>query len=193
MRIIRSSAYRRMPWKNGGGETVEIVIAPAGATLDAFDWRVSMARVASSGPFSRFPGIDRTLAVLTGAGIRLDVAGRGAVTLERTTPPFAFSGDDPAAAELVDGPIEDLNVMTQRTRYRHRLSRISATAPVHLPREGEILVAITRGAAGTAIADGEALDIADGDTLLLDHGAAKALEIAPAASAELYLIELWRV
>ncbi len=66
MRMIRSSDYRRMPWKNGGGETVEIAIAPAGASLDAFDWRISMACVASSGPFSRLPGIDRTLAVLAG-------------------------------------------------------------------------------------------------------------------------------
>src|SRR5690348_16103916 len=73
MRIIRSSDYRRMPWKNGGGETVEVTIAPEGASLDAFDWRVSMARVASSGPFSRFPGVDRTLAVLAGGGMRLDV------------------------------------------------------------------------------------------------------------------------
>jgi environmental stress-induced protein Ves len=126
MRIIRPSEYRRMPWKNGGGETVEIAVEPAGASLYAFDWRVSMAHVAVSGPFSRFPGVDRTLAVLEGSGIRLSVAGREAVPLRRDTPPFGFSGDDPAEAELMGGAIEDLNVMTRRAGHRHRLSRLAA-------------------------------------------------------------------
>ena len=50
-----------MPWKNGGGETAEIAVSPPGAALDDFDWRLSMARVETDGPFSAFPGIDRTL------------------------------------------------------------------------------------------------------------------------------------
>ena len=68
MRILRAESYRRMPWKNGGGETTEIAVSPEGAGLDDFDWRVSMARVESSGPFSLFAGIDRTLAILEGEG-----------------------------------------------------------------------------------------------------------------------------
>ncbi|WP_171524369.1 HutD family protein, partial [Acinetobacter baumannii] len=49
MHVIRSRDYRRMPWKNGGGETTEIIVQPTGASLDDFDWRFSMARVGSSG------------------------------------------------------------------------------------------------------------------------------------------------
>ena len=78
MRLIRSKSYRRMPWKNGGGETTEIAVSPQNASLEAFDWRVSMARVESDGPFSAFPGIDRTLAVLEGQGIELDAGRAGA-------------------------------------------------------------------------------------------------------------------
>jgi environmental stress-induced protein Ves len=193
MRIIRSDDYRRMPWKNGGGETAEIAVGPAGASLDALDWRVSMARVAASGPFSRFPGIDRTLAVLEGAGIRLSLAGREAVPLGPDTPPFGFSGDDPAEAELIDGPIEDLNVMTRRASHRHRLSRLAASAPVSLRREGEFLLVVARGAAARASAAGEAHALAEGATVLLDQRDAPRLEIAPAAPARLYVIELWRV
>ncbi len=59
MRVIRSTDYRRMPWKNGSGETAEIAIWPDGVALDAFDWRISMARVAADGPFSAFAGVDR--------------------------------------------------------------------------------------------------------------------------------------
>ena len=64
-----------MRWKNGGGETAEIAVSPPGAALDAFDWRLSMAKVETDGPFSAFPGIDRTLAILEGEGIRLSVGG----------------------------------------------------------------------------------------------------------------------
>ena len=65
--LIPQSGFSVMPWKNGGGTTIEIAVSPHGAGLDDFDWRVSMAHVASHGPFSLFPNIDRTLAVLSGA------------------------------------------------------------------------------------------------------------------------------
>jgi environmental stress-induced protein Ves len=193
MRIIRSSDYRRMPWKNGGGETVEIAISPPGASLDAFDWRISMAHVGSSGPFSQFPGVDRTLVLLAGHGIRLGVAGRGTVSLGRDTPPFAFSGDYPAAAELIDGPIDDLNVMTRRASHRHRLSRIAAERPVHVRREGDLLLVMVREAAATARIVNAEHTLAAGDTVLLDREDEPRHEIVPAAPALLYVIDLWRV
>src|SRR3712207_8945836 len=34
MKILRSSEYRRMPWKNGKGETVEIAVFPPNASVD---------------------------------------------------------------------------------------------------------------------------------------------------------------
>ncbi len=64
-----------MPWKNGGGETVEIAVFPEGAGFKDFGWRISLASVASDGPFSAFPGIDRTLTVIDGVGIDLVVDG----------------------------------------------------------------------------------------------------------------------
>ena len=67
-RLLRNADHRRMPWKNGGGETVEVIVHPEGASLSDFGWRVSMATVASDGPFSVFPGIDRTIVVVEGAG-----------------------------------------------------------------------------------------------------------------------------
>ena len=52
------------PWKNGGGLTREIVCMPHGGGLDSFDWRVSIAHIASNGPFSTFPGVDRVITLL---------------------------------------------------------------------------------------------------------------------------------
>ncbi len=124
MQILRHAEYRRMPWKNGGGETTEIAIFPQGASVDSFDWRISMATVASDGPFSLFVGIDRTLSILEGDGIALAVDGEAPVELTRKTPPFAFAADVPAASRLLGGKVLDLNVMTRRGRFVHQVQRL---------------------------------------------------------------------
>jgi environmental stress-induced protein Ves len=123
MRILRAENYRRMKWKNGGGETAEIAVFPEGAALDDFGWRVSMATVASDGPFSAFAGIDRTLSALDGTGIVLEVEGLGSATLTPAAAPFSFPGDAATSGRLVHGPITDLNVMTRRGQYAHRVTR----------------------------------------------------------------------
>jgi len=124
MHILRSTDHKHMPWKNGGGVTVEIAISPANASVDNFDWRISTATVANDGPFSVFAGIDRTLSVLEGNGIVLDVEGVE-TTLTRETAPFAFAADASSVARLIDGTITDLNVMTRRGRFTHQVERIA--------------------------------------------------------------------
>lgn len=125
MRIIRASDCKTTPWKNGGGSTTEIAAGPAGASLDAFDWRISMARVASDGPFSDFLGIDRTLTVIRGSGMVLTIGNRAPVTLSHGMAPVSFPGDTPTSARLTAGEITDLNVMTRRGRFSHRVRRIA--------------------------------------------------------------------
>jgi len=111
------------PWKNGGGVTLEVMAFPQGSSLDDFDWRISIAQVASDGPFSHFPGIDRTLCILDGQGIFLDIGGR-LQKLNQRSMPFRFSGDANASARLLNGPIFDLNVMSRRGRVEHRVLRL---------------------------------------------------------------------
>ena len=123
MRILRAGNYRRMKWRNGGGETAEIAVSPDDAGLDDFDWRVSMARVESDGPFSLFPGVDRTLSILEGEGVVLDIAGRLPVRLTGVSEPYGFPADVAVHAGLVAGPVTDLNVMTRRGRHAHRVAR----------------------------------------------------------------------
>ena len=106
-----------MRWKNGGGTTHEIAIRPEGAALDAFDWRVSIAEVARDGPFSRFPGIDRTITLIEGAGMRLSGNGRN-VLMRTPFEPYAFPGEDPVDCALLSGPIRDFNAMVRRDRAR---------------------------------------------------------------------------
>ncbi len=123
--IIRAHEHKVMRWKNGGGETAEVAVWPPGAGLDAFDWRLSMAKVEKDGPFSAFPGVDRTLAILEGEGIRLSVNGEPTVTLTTTSAPFTFAADAQVSAMLVDGPVLDLNMMSRRRRVAHSVTRLS--------------------------------------------------------------------
>ena len=165
MQILRATDFRTMPWKNGGGETTEIAVSPPGASMEDFDWRVSMARVASHGPFSLFPGIDRSLTLLEGAGMTLDIAGRGAHHLTIRSVPFAFPGDVAVQSCLDDGPILDLNVMTRRGVCQAVVERIEGAETVLLADRATLLL-LVRG--GGAMAGTHSL--ADGDALLLEPG-----------------------
>jgi hypothetical protein len=192
MRIIRAADYRRMRWKNGGGETIEIAVSPPDSSLDDFHWRVSMAHVASAGPFSHFAGVDRSLAVIAGDGIVLRLGGRGEVRLTRDVPPFAFPGDLPIDAKLVGGAIDDLNVMSRHGRYRHLLSRVQVSGTTVLLRHGDIMIALLRGSGAKLRCGRQRETIADGDTVVLDEAEKTKMEIVPERAAELLVVDFWR-
>ena len=185
-RILRSPDHRRMPWKNGRGETIEVAVHPEGAGLADFGWRVSMAGVTTDGDFSVFSGIDRTLAVLTGAGIALQVQGQGLHRLTPRSEPLAFPADVPSAARLIDGPITDLNVMTRRGAFRHRLAAPDASpAPSPAP-DWRLWLATDHATLEFA---GETLALAPHDAVLCD-GPEAALPLTPAP--DLWLVEIFR-
>ncbi|MGC0416171.1 HutD family protein [Embleya sp. AB8] len=119
-------------WRNGGGDTREIAAGPADSTEPGdFGWRASVATVAADGPFSAFPGVDRTITLLSGDGVRL-ADGEGLDhRLDRPGAPFVFSGDLAVRATLLGGGCRVLNIMTGRGRWAARVLRI--TTPVALP------------------------------------------------------------
>ena len=55
------------PWKDGAGMTREIAVG--GADAENFDWRISVAALTGDAPFSAYPGIDRCITLLHGAGM----------------------------------------------------------------------------------------------------------------------------
>ncbi len=115
MRIAKAQ-YRAMPWKNGQGITHEIAREPAAG--DSFLWRLSVAEVAADGDFSLFPGIDRTISLIEGAGMVLDFDEAPAARIDRKFQPFDFSGDWHCRCRLIGGPIRDFNLMVDRSRMR---------------------------------------------------------------------------
>lgn len=145
MRILRAADRKASPWKNGGGVTWEVAASPEGATLDTFDWRLSVAEVVSGGPFSNFPGVDRVLTLIQGDGLQLRIDCDPPVLLGASSPPLAFAGDAACKAELVGAPIRDLNVMVRRGAFRAVVRR--ADGPLELTSACEVLAALALEAA----------------------------------------------
>jgi hypothetical protein len=116
--LIRGAGLVAAPWKNGGGVTREVAVFPERAGMEDFVWRVSIADVAQAGPFSRFAGVDRTLVLLSGAGMVLDEIDAPDVlkshTLTRALDIARFDGEARIGARLVDGATRDFNLMLRR-------------------------------------------------------------------------------
>ena len=117
-RIILAQDCPPQPWKNGLGTTREIAVHPSGASSDDFLWRVSIAEVDSAAPFSSFPGIDRHIALLDGAGFTMTLDDGRVHALTTPLAPFAFAGERKVAVTLADGPTRDFNLMVRRSQAR---------------------------------------------------------------------------
>lgn len=170
MRILRAADHKRMPWKNGGGVTTEIAVFPADAGLDDFLWRVSTARVEQNGPFSTFPGVDRSLSLLEGNGITLKVQGRIPFGLTRRYEPLTFPADVPTEATLFSGPITDLNVMTRRGVYESEVQLVRVAGKLSLDAADEVTLLIADGKGLSVTYGGETSALDRGDVVLLEPG-----------------------
>jgi uncharacterized protein len=138
---LPAAQRQEVPWKNGGGLTREVVASPAAAGLERFDWRISTAEVRMPGPFSAFPGIERTLCVLEGK-LSLSLGGRTALVLSADSAPLEFAGDVPAHGAPLDGPVIDLNVMTRRGSFDARVRRMRAGEAVEIDTSAAVLFAL---------------------------------------------------
>src|SRR5262245_22690010 len=121
--IVRYAHVAPTPWKNGLGATVQLAIHPTGASLETFDWRISIARLDRSAPFSVFPGIDRWLVVLAGEMI-LYREGLDPLALTAQSDPIHFSGEVSAKGDVLQAPVLDLNVMYRADRWRATMRRV---------------------------------------------------------------------
>ena len=143
-RLIKFGDLAPSPWKNGGGITREVAISPSGAQLSKldFDWRLSMARVDASGPFSQFPGYDRKLVVWKGPGIKINGA------LHAALAPFEFQGEAPIQADLASDPVHDFGVISKRGRVTCDMTtrKLAEEGETEIPHaNGDIFVLCASG------------------------------------------------
>ena len=193
-RLIRAAECRSMPWKNGGGATIEICVHPPGAELEDFGWRVSIATLASDGPFSVFAGVDRTLTLLAGDGLWLVIGDAAPVRLGRDSAPLSFPADVPTWSTLIGAPVTDLNVMTRRGGWRHAVARqvfgdgvmrvseqqTSATSVLWWCHAGSVEIAGRDGV----------VRLGPHDAWLVEHSGSTSWRVVPTSAAVLFRIDL---
>jgi environmental stress-induced protein Ves len=159
MRRLTPHDYRRMPWRNGGGTTMELAVEPGSSSR--FLHRVSVADVASDGPFSRFEGYDRHIMLLEGAGMALDCGAEGRIDLADPFVPRRFSGDWDVYGTLVRGPVRDFNVIVDRTRATSSLEVRVLEAAWEIAEGAQWIVHVLEGS----------LEDADAGDTLIGHAA----------------------
>lgn len=181
MRLILYNQLVAAPWKNGG-ETREIAVHPSGAGFDDFDWRLSIATIAEDGAFSAFPGIDRTLILLAGKGVILRVGDQAEHVLQPGES-LRFAGEQTVRSLLLDGAVQDLNIMSRRDRV---------TAHINMERlHGRATLDLGIGSGVIFLREGQAV-LSDGtamwprDTILSDSDATEQFTLT--GEADLILI-----
>lgn len=154
------------PWKNGGGSTRQLAIAPPGAGLDDFAWRISCARVASAGPFSAFPGIQRSLALLEGDLLlrRTD----GETRLQACGEALDFAGEEAIDATPLAGVVLDLNLMSRRGDWQQSLRALQLHGERQVSELAEVrLLLCSAGALLVRLGDGREFALRTRQALLL--------------------------
>ena len=133
------------PWANGAGVTRVVSSSPVDGGQVDFDWRISIADVTSASEFSFFPGVDRLLVLIDGAGLDLIIDGEP----HHCEPfcPVTFAGESLTSCLTPSGATRDLNIMVRRGRYRATVVMHSDIAEVQFkPGENEVLfLAILEG------------------------------------------------
>jgi hypothetical protein len=115
LQLLTPSHYRRVPWKNGLGSTLELA-TNAAEPGGPWTWRLSLADVPTRASFSAFPGVDRHLAVLDGAGMTLERAAER-IEVPREGRAFSFAGEDAITGTPVGSGVRDANLMLDRAKW----------------------------------------------------------------------------
>lgn len=175
LRIIRKSSFTPKPWKNGGGVTHEAIRVPADG--EEFEWRVSVARIEASGPFSDFAAYNRKMVLLEGDGVELEFGRSGRRTLRRSGDLAEFDGALATHCRLLGGPCVDLNLMVAKscaaTVGVQRLSGAQATLSASAS-SAEVTLIFSIDAAIEVTAPGaESLLFEPWDLGLLSNGSAQ--------------------
>jgi environmental stress-induced protein Ves len=187
--LIPFASLAPVPWKNGGGSTTEIMIEPPGALFHDFDWRTSLATISQDGPFSQFPGVDRTLALVEGPGMTLEVDESRRFVLGDEDTIIEFPGEAAMRATLSGGPNIDFNVMTRRAVCHHKFGRRTVDgSSVFAPRGERSVLFLADGESLSVSSDDERIGMVRFDAIVFDTETVWTLE---AQEATIFIVDIF--
>ncbi|EKU53238.1 MULTISPECIES: HutD family protein [Acinetobacter] len=164
IKLIRADQYTKMLWKNGAGFTLEIARSQGEAD---FDWRISMADVTTSGPFSFFPNKQRIISVLDGQGIVLHVDELPAKMLNQGDI-FAFHGESQVQSELLEGAIRDLNLIYDPAKFHARFQWLNDAAEQAFISSADLIFIFNQGSETQVNVHDHSVQIAAHETLKIE-------------------------
>jgi environmental stress-induced protein Ves len=158
---LAPEGYRRIPWKNGGGELV-VIDREGGESWENMGvaWHFGRTAIIEDGPFSDYSGYERLQVVTKGAGLVL-IAPDHEIDLRRPMHPQRYDGGTPIRTKLENGPVEVVNLIANRARFDIDL-RVGKASAELLCKSGRHVVYAPVGEAQIAIAG-------RGYTLTQDH------------------------
>jgi hypothetical protein len=187
--LIPFASLAPVPWKNGGGSTTEIAIEPPGAQFHDFDWRISLATITQDGPFSLFAGVDRTLALVEGPGLTLDIEGSSRFVLGEEDTIIEFPGESAINATLNGGPTIDFNVMSRRAVCHHKFGRRRlAGRSAFAPRGDRTVLFLAEGEGLSVCSDDERIGLVRFDAIVFDTDTVWTLE---AVEATVFIVDIF--
>ncbi|MCG9510765.1 HutD family protein [Acinetobacter pittii] len=185
--LIKADQYTKMLWKNGAGFTLEIARSQGEAD---FDWRISMADVTTSGPFSLFPNKQRIISVLDGQGMILHVDDLAAKKLNQGEI-LAFSGESHVQSELVDGAIRDLNLIYDPAKFYVRFQWLNDAPEQAFISSADLIFIFNHGSETEVNIDDHFFEIAAHETLKIEKNTGvTSVHFTQTQAKSCYVIEL---
>lgn len=110
-----------------------------------FIWRLSVAELERSSPFSAFPGVERIFTLISPGPVSLAVDGQVRAVFKGE--PQRFPGEAEVSVDLPEGrPEKALNLMITRGHGRGEVEVVRGITDLRLPRDCLVAVVVLTGA-----------------------------------------------
>ena len=118
IQYLDPALYRRTPWKNGGGVSIEIARQGGPSWADmGVAWHFGRTTIAGNGPFSDLSGYERLQVVVKGSGLVL-VTPDSEIDLRQPFRPQRYDGGLPIVTRLEHAPVDVVNLIADKAKFR---------------------------------------------------------------------------
>lgn len=151
---------------------------------DSYRWRVSVAQIDQSGPFSDFSGYRRHMVLLQGLGLMLKFGDGGQQCLSQVGDLAEFDGAVATHCNLLQGPCTDLNlIVAADASVRARVERVLSPVELEAPELQTTLIFSIESALKLARGNGETAYLEPWDLAMVSGEHVRVLAADEAASA----------